>query len=338
MSADSVHYISCHPIDLAAKDIQPVKISGKSDVAEYAKDLLEKILTSDDQRDYAFESDTTEVRAAIIRMRGGSDGGGDAQVIANRLLREEKDAQKKVEHMGVELQKGSLFQLVFQNDGSEMILLTKVDSLLFLDEEDLKQHAGLPFDRRVLKTCLVKFKKNGDIASVTVSSKNNAEYWWKRFLELKEVTTDEINTTTAFHAIDGHLVNRLKKNFGSDYTYLRRNLVGYFQTQKKFNISTFVDTALGDYQPQNKELNLEKLKSEIKELPKKKNFDASFDVVADKVQSRFKRIVDLTEKIRLEVSEDAADVGAAIESKVVNGKKGVFIKSDKGYETFLKGS
>ena len=124
--------------------------------------------------------------------------------------------------------------MVFKRNGVEMILIAKVDLNSFLDQTDFKKHAGLPFEKRILKTCLVEFAQQNEIAKITVSDTNNAKYWWKDFLELEEITSDEKNTKLAFNSIDHTLGVQLKRNFPSDYTYLRNNFIGYFRTQPRF--------------------------------------------------------------------------------------------------------
>jgi len=336
MSNIAQHFISYHPIELTSKKIEPIQIGKKSDAASYAFDLVEKVLASADQREYRFPSATTEVHEAVKRMAGEKNCGNDAQIIAERLLRQEQSAQERVNKLGIQMQKGSLFQVVFRKDGVEMMLIAKVDSHPFLDEEDFQRHAGLPFEKRVLKTCLMQFDARRHVRKVTLTCKNNAEYWWGQFLELEAVITNEENTKNAFLAIDDALSKRLKASSPADFTHLRRNVVSYFQTQRNFNMEDFTEYAFGTYKPLDKEVNMEKLRASIAALPEKKGFDASFDVVQDAVKRRFKRVIELTDKIKLELAEDAQDMGNSIEAREIAGKKGVFIRSDEGYETFKR--
>jgi hypothetical protein len=128
---------------------------------------------------------------------------------------------------------------VINRGGVEMILIAKVDLNSFLDQADFKKHAGLPFEKRILKTCLLEFSGANEVAKILISDSNNAEYWWKDFLELEAVKDDANNTKTTFFAIERTLAQRLKEKHPSDYTYLRNNLIGYFRTHENFSFEEF---------------------------------------------------------------------------------------------------
>lgn len=330
------HFISFHPIDLASDRINAVDIAQKEDVFVYVNDLVENIISANDQREYKFTRSTTEVCQAILNMVGQRACASHAQTVANRLLQTEKEAQRSVAHMQVAIQKGNLFHVVFKRNGVEMILIAKVDLNSFLDQTDFKKHAGLPFEKRILKTCLVVFAQQNEIAKITVSDTNNAKYWWKDFLELEEITSDEKNTKLAFNSIDHTLGVQLKRNFPSDYTYLRNNFIGYFRTQPRFSFDDFQRHVFGAYRPNDPNLDMQKLKSEIQKLPQKHKFDSAFNVVEDEIRGRIKRVILLTDKIKLELTDNVENLGSAVEAKQINGKKGIFIKSDDGYDAFHK--
>lgn len=330
------HFISFHPIDLVGNTISSVDVAQNQDVLAYANDLAENIISANDHREYKFNRETTEVRQAVIQMVGQTNSANHAQTIANRLLATEKEAQRGVASMQVSIQKGTLFQIVLNRDGVDMVLIAKVDLNSFLDQTDFKKHAGLPFEKRILKSCLIEFSAPDEISKVSVSDTNNAKYWWKDFLELEEITSDENNTKRAFNSIDHTLTVQLKRKYPSDYTYLRNNFIGYFRTQPRFSFDEFQRHVFGSYRPNDPNLDMRTLKAEIQKLPAKHKFDPSFNVVEDEVRGRYKRVIFLTEKIKLELTDNVDNLGATVQAKEFNGKKGVFIKSDEGYNAFLK--
>jgi len=335
MSNITSHFISFHAIDLACSSIVSANIAKSADVVLYANDLVENIIKATDQRAYEFTSKATEVCSTVLQMVGETNCDNLAQTIANRLLKMELVAQDALRRLGVEIQKGSLFQIVFERNGVEMILITKVDLNSFLDQTDFKKHAGLPFEKRILKTCLIEFSSDKKhVQKVTVCDANNAKYWWDSFLELRPVTSDETNTKTAFLAVDLTLAKRLKRNFPSDYTYLRNNLIGYFRTHSRFDFNDFQTNVFGSYQPDDKSLKMNELISAIQKLPTEKKFDNVFNVVETEIKARFRRVIALTDKIKLELTEDVANLSNTIEAKEIGGIKGIFIKSQDGYAAF----
>ena len=305
---------------------------------EYARELVAKITSAKDQREYRFARSTTEVRQAVVQMVANTKCSAFAQTVADRLLQTEKTAQKRVEHMGVNIQKGDLFQIAFKDGSGEMVLIAKVDLNSFIDRQDHKKHAGLPFERCILKTCLVQFSGKMQIEKVNVSDPHHAEYWWKDFLELEAVKTDENNTKIAFYAIDHLLANRLKRNHPSDYTYLRNNLIGFFRTQKTFSFEGLQNHVFGTYKPDDPKLKMDTLKADVQKLPEKHKFDTAFNIVENAVKARFRRVIPLTDKIKLELTDNVENLSSTIEAKQIGGNKGIFIKSEPGYQTFHRSS
>lgn len=334
MSAIVNHFLSFHPIDLSGATILPANIAQKQDVLIYAADLIENVMSGKDQREYKFSRPTTEVSQAVAQMVGQTNCISFSQTVANRLLQSEQTAQRRVTHMGVEIQKGSLFQIVFRRGITEMILIAKIDLNSFLDQTDFKKHAGLPFEKRILKTFLAEFSPQGQPTKIIVSDAHNAEYWWKDFLELEEVTNDENNTKRAFHSVEHMLATRLKRKYPSDYTYLRNNLIGYFRTQKRFSFVDLQRNVFGSYKPDDSSLDITKLVAEIAKLPEKKKFDSVFNIVENAIKARFKRVISLTDKIKLELTEDVDNLSNTIEAKEIRGERGVFIRSEEGYNIF----
>ncbi len=336
MSLEAIELLAFHPIDLTAAVIVAENIAGKADLVVFVETLLKSLYAEEGRRRaFRFARQTTEVRQALEVIVSNAPIAGPAQTIAERLHGVEKRTQEKLQHL-TKIQRGSLLQIRFLDDKQTCTLIVKVDSDLFLDENDFLKHAGLPFERKLLKACLAKFSANGDEPAVTVFDSNNqfAEYWCKDFLELEELRSDENNTRNAFFSIEQLLGKRLKLRHKSDHTFLRNNLVRYFRTASRFVFDDMLDHVFGSYQPDDKDVKVADLRKEAEKLPSASDFDRSFAIRSDVVKSRYKQIIALTETIDLELKADIKDLGAIIEATSRSGAKGIFIKSEEGYARF----
>jgi hypothetical protein len=77
-----------------------------------------------------------------------------------------------------------------------------------------------------------------------------------------------------------------------------------------------------------------KLKAEIKTLPEKHKFDSSFNIVETEIKSRYRRVIPLTDSIKLELTENIQNLRGTIEATRISGKNGIFIKTEEGYRAF----
>jgi len=335
----SIQFRALHHIDLNADSITSVAVSKEArDINEYISELLEKVTSEKNKRLFDFASETSEVRAAISKIVDKSSFEEGSQIIANRLLRIEKETQERYDQI-TDIHKGSLLQALLTHDGTKTFIITKVDHNAFLDEADLRKRVGLPFERRVLKAVIVEISDDGEITKTDIYDSNTSisSYWWKYFLELMEIDTDYNNTKTSFNAIDSVLNRHVKKTSPSDYTFLRNNVVAYYRTQLTFNLDDLLSSAIGSYEPMDSRLDLEDLKEKILSLPEKKKFDRRFNIERKAVSARFRRVIALHEKIDLDLKEDIENLEEIItpyEDKT--GEKFISIKSESGYYAFLR--
>lgn len=252
----TIYFNSLHHIDLNNDSILPTDFQAKAnDLNNYIIKLLDIITKVKNNRRFIFSSDTTEVRSALNAILNNKEFTKSPQIIANRLFRVENQAQEKYEKITT-IHKGSLIQSYLNYDDSDMYIITKVDHYSFLDEKDLQTHIGLPFEKHVLKVAIIEFTDDKDVLKTYVYDTNIkiSEYWWKDFLELEEINTDEQNTQVSFKSIDNFLSKRVKQKSPSDYTFLRNNLVGYFRTHREFSFDDLLENVFGTYQPTDPEL------------------------------------------------------------------------------------
>jgi PBP1b-binding outer membrane lipoprotein LpoB len=106
----TTHFTSFHPIDLTSNRIAAANIAQEEDVAAYAMDLVENVISATDQREYKFARNTTEVNQAVNQMVGHEDCADHAQTIANRLLQTEKNAQVQIARLGKKFRKAASFK------------------------------------------------------------------------------------------------------------------------------------------------------------------------------------------------------------------------------------
>jgi hypothetical protein len=326
-------------IDRENKSYNRIDIKSVSvDLREYVLRLRETILDEKERRVFDFTSNTTEVIVCLKKILANDKNiKKQSEIIAKRLLVIENEIQSRYEQI-VELKKGSLIICKFLIDEIYNILLVKIEHTPFIDETDLKRHIGLPFKNEILKSCLFQFDDSDEIINITAHDSNGtiANYWWNRFLELKEVTSDEKNTIVAFNGIDSVLNKDLKKLAPSDYTLLRNNLIGYFHTTPKFSIKKLLDYVIGDYEPINPGVNIAEIKDKIMELPKKIHFDTSFKIIPGKIKARSRNIIRINDRIELRIQNYVDDLRSVIYSEMGDdGKKYIKIAAeDSAFDRF----
>lgn len=333
-------------IDLESNSIEKREIE-EGDLDEYIVDLLSNIVNLPESRHFSFESENTEIRVLVEKIiseyiEGLEDNPNYITYfdnIANRLLRKEIDAQEKYGHF-TKLQKGSLIQSLVEFEEELFLLISKVEHESFLNTEDLVKQIGLPFEKKALKICLIKFTEDNDIGDIIVSDSNVkiSQYWVKDFLELKEKNSDERNTLIAFNSIDLILTRKLKRQSPSDYTILRNSLIGYFKSQEEFSFDNMLNTVFGQYEPEKPEVvNIDSIKELIAKLPEEKGFDKRFSVISKEIKARIKKIVKISDKIELNLKDHIEQLKHIIKSKELpNGEKVITIKTDnqEAFEMF----
>lgn len=312
-----------------------------SDFEAYFEGLVRIVTSGSSGRSFRFDRETTEVRMLIAQIAMGSDFRAASSAIANRLLTCEKTTQEKIAKLSVEIQKGILVQAIISQDGVRQFIICKADHTDFLDELNFARAKGLPLKKRVFKAFVCSLQTDNTVTNVLVYDSNNSlsQYWWKEFLELTQLHSDEDNTETAFDAIDKSVFNKIKKAHPQDYMHLRNSTIRYFRASYDFEMENFLETAIGEYEPYDSNLNVDELKQKIRELPSKPRtiFDHQFTIVKSKVKARFLKKIPLTEQIELHLLQDVPNLETAIIAEQgSDGTKYVKIRSDSGYEYFNK--
>ena len=331
-----LHFVGLYPIDFSQTSTHKVAIpDGKAGIIAYTQDLINTLLENQTNRVFKFRSLTTEVSASIAKIVSGSDYDSPTQVIADRLLNIERATQKKYAHITT-LLKGSLVQASFTSEGQKYVVVSKVDHHAFLDEADLTKHIGMPYEKRVLKACLVAIAADGTFEQVSIYDTNLkiSEYWWKDFLELIEEQSDEQNTKTAFYSIEQLLVNQVKPKSKADYVYLRNDVVGYFRTHASFSHADLTDAVFGNYVPSVPSIDPVKLKAKAAQLPQQKKFDQQFNIENRAINARYRNVIGLRDNLELLMKADVENLDSVIKPFKEGGVKGIKIFTDSGWEYF----
>jgi hypothetical protein len=333
-----IHNFCAHPIDRSLTKVVKETIPTGANLDKYIAALVELTTKEEDTRHFSFAHPTTEVRASLTQIRIQNQFNDAAETIASRLLRVEKMTADKVAHLrGV--QNGILLQSLFERESESGILIAKVDWARFLPRGSYRDAEGIDYKPRLLKACLVLFSAGDTIADVQIADTNAtlSTFWWKEFLELEEQRTDDFNTKTVFATFDTFLGNKIRSKHPADYAHLFNHMLGIFKRTRRFLFKSFVNEVFDGYQATDPNLDVQQLKQDALRLITTKKFDGSFNLNPKVITKRFKRTYELTDEIELQISDSIENLASTIYGLNLNdGTKGVFVKSEKGYQQFLR--
>lgn len=331
-----------HHLDLNASSCTAATIAtGNSDIRTYLDELLYEISTKPQHRSYQLSSETTEFATSLDKFfeaQGVAAAG--AHALAARLLRIELQTDAKYGHLnpsGTHIRKGSFLQYIYREASRLHYLGVKVDHHAFIDEQDLRTRIGLGQTQKLFKACRVTFGANGAPQETLVYDTNArpSVYWWREFLELKELRSDRHNTEAAIRGVIKCL-NPIKKAAPTDYTHLRNAAITAFKQNAPLDFTAFVDNIFANYQPVEPALSdtLPKIVDKLKKLPTTSKFDVQFTAIPSAVPFK-RRNVTVSEEISLIYNEDVANLDDKIwSSKTPEGKDVVVIRATEAADRF----
>lgn len=304
-----------HVIDYEADRIR--SINPPEEFEGYVEELIQHITDNTTVRQYVSTGHGTEAVACIldIKQHAGSEeiGRSKMEMIAKRLLRVEKAAQQRVEHLDIRVQKGSLVQaLLLDNDRNESTyLLAKVEHGGFVDDADFSIKSGFSKDKKTIwKSCIFNLA-NVEVENIPANlySNTSAKYWWSDFLELAPVIDDTQNTQNAFKAIDHTLRQLIRDNARYDHTILRNAFVSYFKKNNHLDYDVMIGDILDQYTPT--DLSPEKLASlrhNLMQLPDERKFDRQFNAIPSAITARIKSVYDVYQGIKLQITDEVENI------------------------------
>lgn len=332
-----------HQVDVENNSCKCVAIPSTNDELEkYLSELLIEIKEKPQRRAYDFLRETTELFTTLKIYSLQKDlEESTSSNLANRLLTKEIETDKKYGHLSStgsgHVKKGSFLQFMYREGNVVSYLGVKIDHQSFLDETDFIKRIGLSLTNKIYKACLVSFDEAGSPSNIYIYDTNAkpSVYWWKDFLELKELRDDTVNTKTAIEEVV-RVISTIKNEFPSDYTILRNASIAAFKQQGEMRFDVFVENTFANYVPDNPKLSekLPSLISRLSELPQKKNFDSMFSLVPTAVPFRKSKIA-LSKEITLSLEEGIQNIDTKIwAEQTSDGRKLVVINSPSAFSQF----
>lgn len=328
-----------HILDNTSDEVEAKEITTQFD--KFIRDIIELININNNVRLYTTRDNTQVVNSIIEIVKTNMENGDYLEgydkkfnTNAERLIREEKKAQQKIERLKKSIKKGSLIQAVIYDVEEKQyeFLIAKIENKMFFDDITLDAHSGIDGENNKLwKSCLFKFEINEDkdieITEAKVFSDNGAKYWWDNFLELNQMSDDEKNTKKAFDNIDKVLATNIKPISPSDYFTLRNSLVGHFRSREFFDYEEMMNEVFNEYEPEllNKEV-YKGIVEKVKQLPTQKKFDSQFTIVKKVITAKVKKVYNINTGIQLNVVDFIANLKNTIKSYEEDGQKYLKIK------------
>lgn len=331
-----VQYLKLIKIDHDNNCVVVENVQEQETVRNYVMSIIEQISENSGDRKYRFKSDEMTMRTYLDNLVQNNNRDEQSIAIANRLLYKENQAQERYSRI-TEIQKGILLiGFCKMTDIEYKVVICKADYTEFIEEATGQKKNGLPTKKKIFKSFCGNVTMNGGVHSydklVTFDvNSNQAKYWYSDFLDLDVCLDDTENTRKAFRFICSKILDPLRNDHPHEHLRLWNITVGYMRSEGEFSIDYYADNILGTYQPEDG-LDMTSIVRKAKELPAQGGFDNRFNKVPTAINSKFKQEYDLTEDIKLTLTNHIQDLGRTIKSYIDNeDNKYIMIKSEKGY-------
>lgn len=335
----ALKFYKLYKIDRAYETALAETFENLENIENYVSQVIEKH-RSKYEREYKFRNGEETAKNNVIRILKDESLDDACQTMANRLLEKERVANERIKHMGREIP-ASMF-VVVQDDVTEdetQLFFIKADYDEYIMAGSGNDGKGLPKNRKIFKSCVFFAKKAEDNYEVYKimshdenSSSSEAAYWYRDFLDLQELTSDENNSKNAFNAVKKVLLDPIKTKHKQDYWKLRNLIIGYFRSEGEFDIEHFSNNVIGSYRPFDEKLIIKDLKDKCLKLPDRYNFDKKFIKKPEVIKDKFKDSIVLTPDLELKIKQDIQGIENVISCGKDHGdKKFIKIYSDEGY-------
>ena len=338
----NVLYYQLLKIDNTGDSVSVENFANAQNINDYIMDLITICSGNAGDREYSFDPTLSTTKNHIINFIDNEDNRDEVcNALAQKLLAVEKDTQQRIVHLNNEIPKGILLLAYTQMTESEYkVIITKADYTEFLEELSGEKKSGLPTKKKIFKSFIlnVSFDDNsnysiGRIITYDANTSTKAVYWWKTFLELKELRDDKKNTFEAYQSIKKEILEPIMKKHKQDYLCLRNLTIAYFRSDGVFSIDHYKDNIIGSYNPFDAQLSIEVLKSKISSLPQKYSFDNVFNKTPNEIKDKFKDSISLTSEIELKIKQDILNIERVIKAKEdEEGNKYIMIRSEDGFK------
>jgi len=296
-----IDYYSIYDVDVKEETCEKVELASHADgdLLKFLKKVAAKTRSSSSKRQASFILNSP-VKVALEKVVNNDKRDINSEDIAKMLLEAEITYGKKMERLNKDLKKGSLVVTIFTMGTLRLLMLSKIDFEKFLEKDTLKSTLGLPEEKALLKSCLIEIENNKMVEGILLADSNGAiaKYWWDEFLKSKLTFTDKENTKKAFSTLE-QVISKVKNVSPEDHRDLRNNLISYFKTSKSYDHEQMIERVVGDFQPQNKDVDVENIRKKFNDVPAKAKFDGNFEIDATEVRARAKKVYDLGNDIEL---------------------------------------
>ena len=337
-------YYSIHKVNNVDGTASTELFQQQNEINTYINELVEQCVGQDGDREYRFDEHriTTISRLENIVLNNNRDA--ECLALANRLGQIENNKNDEYSNLKHEIPQGLLVVVLVDMESEDVtrnrLIIAKADYTEFIEKTSGIRTNGLPTKKKVFKSFITSYNIDNEHVDFTSMmtfdpQKSKATYWWDDFLELEQPRTDTDNTKTAMSVIKKEILNKIKENNREAYLPLYRSTMVYMGTEGEFDLEYYRDVVFGGQAINDPTFDMAAWQRKITNLPDgRKKFDRQFTKVVEEIkQPEVATDIELAPLIDLRIKgpfEGMADVIKAIEH---NGRRGVFIQSENGYNT-----
>lgn len=328
-----------HNILVEEEKIVENKITNE-EAKDFFNSIIDEVLEKETKKSYKPRTPTTEVISIITKVLKDMDSNEELLVnISKRLLKYEISTQKDIDKLGTKIKKGCLLQAYIKKNEKKNFIITKIEATDGLDMTELRMRAILPFSKKIIKNALFEINEDEEFGDIFLSDTNAniSKYWYDDFLELEEMTTDEMNTQKTYGIVMREIKNKLEKISPSDYTFCRNACITFFKTKGTFDLNDAINDIFLSYNFEDEAIKKEEIIEKIKNKIKKEGLDTQFVLKKDVIKNRLIKMKKrVNEGISIEIDGYIENIKDSIYSIEQNGEKYIMIKSteEETYKSF----
>ena len=335
-------YWNFYRIDNVGQSARVESFDNLDNINTYALELIQLCADRAGDRAYKFDDTRHNTHDYLMNIIQDVDREPASLSLAERLAKVESETNEQIAHLNSQIPLGVLFvayvdmELTGQN--LYKIVLAKADYTEFIQQVTGRVTSGLPTKKKIFKSFMANV--NQDEVPVAMSNlvtfdpmKSKANYWWDKFLELKELRSDELNTKTAVKLLKGQILDKIKEQHKEAYLPLYNCTIGYMRTEGDFDLEDFRDNIFGAQVINDPTFDMEVWKQKITNLAAGgTKFDNHFtkrpQVVKEKM---YETELTLAPYIELKLKRNFSGRENVIKPMDDHGEQGIFIISEAGY-------
>ncbi|MZI00443.1 nucleoid-associated protein, partial [Dickeya dianthicola] len=328
-------------IAVAEENVTPVHLPEEGDFTNYCEQILNDLISDKRRKSFKFRDVNEIVPSSISKvLEDTNQWSAETLRIAEKLLSVEIEAQRQIQAMNKNIQKGALFLLLVSHENRKIFVVLKIDHSSFFDEIEARYKQGLPVSKqRLQKSCLVCMDQDESFDDIFISDSGSGirEYWWRHFLATEELQSSELNTKNAFNSIDRFLRKEVKKDSPADYWYMRNDVISYFRNNDQFAFDEVIEK-FRDHRPESDTIRekMDEMITKFEKLPKspKTGFDTQFNLEPNIIKAKIKKTIVLDENFELRITGEVDNLRNKITPDIDGHGKYIKIYSDVGYVEF----